>query len=441
MEKKTIGSFIAALRKANGMTQKNLAEILNVSDKTVSRWERDESAPDLSLIPVIAEIFGVTSDELLRGEKKLQSDTQEKTDTKREKQLQWIAESNKTKFTVKSIISVGISVIGIIAAMIANFGFTSGTVGFFICCVFIVASVICETAFTILAFSSVKSQDYEEETANICKKNFFKTSCFTFYIIAVLFASTLPIIIWTEGNGYIGIALEDWLIFGLAFAAGTALICFILNIFIKNFAIKKEIFKISSNEAEKARRISSLTLRSLAALIAAVFVTYSGQFAIHEVLTPLFFTEGTVFESYNAFKAFMETDMPDTHYVEVSVNVIQTVAVPNYEENYEYVPLDDEITYYDDYGNEISEEEALTEYVYDNDGHLLCKYIYRNQSVYSIKYNYSSDDMLPITVYTYEQFYEGRGVVETFDTLFVAAYVAEIALTAVIYIMKRKKIK
>lgn len=47
------------------MTQKDLAERLNVSDKTVSRWERDDGAPDLSAIPVIAEIFGVTCDELL----------------------------------------------------------------------------------------------------------------------------------------------------------------------------------------------------------------------------------------------------------------------------------------------------------------------------------------------------------------------------------------
>lgn len=46
MEKKTIGSFIAALRKANGLTQKELAEKLNVSDKAVSRWERDECYPD-----------------------------------------------------------------------------------------------------------------------------------------------------------------------------------------------------------------------------------------------------------------------------------------------------------------------------------------------------------------------------------------------------------
>ena len=69
MEKKTMGSFLAALRRANGMTQKELAERLNVSDKSVSRWERDDGAPDLALIPVIAEVFGVTCDELLRGER------------------------------------------------------------------------------------------------------------------------------------------------------------------------------------------------------------------------------------------------------------------------------------------------------------------------------------------------------------------------------------
>ena len=438
MEKKTIGSFIAILRKANGMTQKELAEKLNVSDKTVSRWERDESAPDLTLIPVIAEIFGVTSDELLRGEKASKESFFEKpNETKKEKQLQRIAESSKTKFSVKSIISVGISFIGIIAAMIANFGFTRGAIGFFICCAFITASVICETVFTILAFSSVSTQDYEEETVNGCKRKFFETACLTFYIIAVLFTSTLPLIIATGGDGYLGVILEEWLCFGLVFAAATALICYILNIFIKKLAIKKEIFKASDNELSKTNRICSLTLRSLAALLAAFFVTYSAQFAIHEVLTPLFFAEGTVFENYNDFKAFMETDMPDDSYTEMTMIATQTMPVPNYEDTSD----SEEIIYYDDYGNEISEEEALTEYVYDDNGHILCKYINRNQSVYSIKYNDNSKNRLPITVYTYEQFYEGRGTVEVFDTLFIAAYSLELAATVLIYIIKRRKIK
>ena len=57
MEKKTIGGFLAALRRTSGMTQKELGERVGVSDKAVSRWERDECAPDLTLIPVLAEIF------------------------------------------------------------------------------------------------------------------------------------------------------------------------------------------------------------------------------------------------------------------------------------------------------------------------------------------------------------------------------------------------
>ena len=59
MEKKTTGQFLSVLRKAKGMTQRELAELLNVSDKAVSRWERDESMPDILLLPVLADIFDV----------------------------------------------------------------------------------------------------------------------------------------------------------------------------------------------------------------------------------------------------------------------------------------------------------------------------------------------------------------------------------------------
>ena len=69
MEAKSIGKFIATLRKANGYTQTQLAEMLGVSNKTISNWENEVSYPDLSLIPVIADLFNVTADELLRGAK------------------------------------------------------------------------------------------------------------------------------------------------------------------------------------------------------------------------------------------------------------------------------------------------------------------------------------------------------------------------------------
>lgn len=69
MNSKDINSFIAQLRKEQGITQRELAEQLHVSDKTISHWERGDSSPDLSIVPQLADIFGITCDELLRGER------------------------------------------------------------------------------------------------------------------------------------------------------------------------------------------------------------------------------------------------------------------------------------------------------------------------------------------------------------------------------------
>ena len=71
MTNKSIGSFLSELRKEKGLTQKEIADYLNVSDKTVSHWECDKYSPDISVIPVLAEFFGVTCDEILRGERKI----------------------------------------------------------------------------------------------------------------------------------------------------------------------------------------------------------------------------------------------------------------------------------------------------------------------------------------------------------------------------------
>jgi|LSQX01.2.fsa_nt_gb transcriptional regulator with XRE-family HTH domain len=64
-----MGSFLAVLRKAKGFSQMELAELLNVPDKTVSRWERGKGSSDLCLIPVLVDILELTSDELLREER------------------------------------------------------------------------------------------------------------------------------------------------------------------------------------------------------------------------------------------------------------------------------------------------------------------------------------------------------------------------------------
>ena len=66
MERKTLGEMIASLRKQNGMTQLDLAQKMGVTDKAVSKWERDLSCPDVATLPKLAEIFGISVDELIR---------------------------------------------------------------------------------------------------------------------------------------------------------------------------------------------------------------------------------------------------------------------------------------------------------------------------------------------------------------------------------------
>lgn len=69
MQNKKIGQFIFEQRKSKNMTQKELAEKLNITDKAVSKWERGLSCPDILLLTPLAEILGVTVSELLNGEK------------------------------------------------------------------------------------------------------------------------------------------------------------------------------------------------------------------------------------------------------------------------------------------------------------------------------------------------------------------------------------
>lgn len=65
MEKKTLGSTIAEKRKEKGMTQADLANLMGVTDKAVSKWERDLSYPDVASFPRLAQALGVSVDELM----------------------------------------------------------------------------------------------------------------------------------------------------------------------------------------------------------------------------------------------------------------------------------------------------------------------------------------------------------------------------------------
>lgn len=232
MEKKTIGTFIAALRKAKGLTQKELAEQLNVSDKAVSRWERDECAPDLSLIPVIADIFGITSDELLRGRRNNAAADPARDAAKTEKQLRNILNRSMTRYRICSLISGTVALVGLICAMILNFGFLKAYVGFFVGCIFFIIAALCQIIFQILGRNAINMEAAPEEILLSARKTLALGAELVFGLIFVLFAVCLPLMVLPKG-AYQGLTAMGWLKFGSAFSLPAAAVwltgCIILN--------------------------------------------------------------------------------------------------------------------------------------------------------------------------------------------------------------------
>lgn len=125
---KSIGAFICEQRKAKGLTQKELAEKLNITDKAVSKWERDICYPDISLIIPLAEILEISTSELLNGGINISNDTQT-TETLINKAIKFSSKSSVQKAEkIKQNILYGLSasfLIAIIVCLICDY-FISG---------------------------------------------------------------------------------------------------------------------------------------------------------------------------------------------------------------------------------------------------------------------------------------------------------------------------
>ena len=67
MANRTMGEIISTLRREKGMTQKELADMLNITDKAVSKWETGMACPDTHIIPRVAEILGISVEELMNA--------------------------------------------------------------------------------------------------------------------------------------------------------------------------------------------------------------------------------------------------------------------------------------------------------------------------------------------------------------------------------------
>lgn len=116
MEQRKIGKFIATERKTQGFTQRQLADRLGISDKTVSKWETGKGLPEVSLMIPLCETLHITVNDLLSGERVSESDYQKKAE---DNMMDLIKENQENKKQmILSVICGSITVIAVCSLII-----------------------------------------------------------------------------------------------------------------------------------------------------------------------------------------------------------------------------------------------------------------------------------------------------------------------------------
>ena len=413
MEQKTISKFIAVLRKSRGMTQKELAEKLGVSDKTVSHWERDESAPDISLIPVIAEIFSVTCDELLRGEKaSAQSEPSDlyyenELSEKAEKQMKYLFEKALGRLKMKSLICVGITAVGFVVSLIVTYlvgmklGSSTEYTGLLFAVVFYILSLALTGIFRFQFGVSVKNDDFELSDS-YCKKANLVTFL-TAGLTAIVFCFTLPVC-----QRYL--PTDEQLLHGLAYTA----VC--LAVLAVVFAVLTAKGLLGSKERTKKQK----KLFSLRLIVAVVTVCILAGTAVCEIG----FINEPVYDDYSS------------------------ISIASYDDIDEFLDLMTTPTPIPDYADEetrldVAEKMSQGEYTVTVDGEEY-RFEWKNGDVRFFNQTGDFGEGLPIDVGFVEDNRASIEQVAMQDKVYMAGYIfypAVILLAVSVYIVIKRKIE
>lgn len=420
MEKKTIGAFIAALRKASGMTQRQLADKLGVSDKAVSRWEREEAMPDLTLIPVIAEIFGVTADELLRGQRKTSPEPETKYETQRsEKQLRHLLKKTETDYLICCCASIAVSLFGLIAAMIGNMGFLRAYIGFFASCFFFIPGALSQVIFLIQGLRNLDAAEFDEASLWKTRRTMVIGAEAALTVCASLFAACLPLLFRVH-DAYAGLSAYSWTAYGLGWGLCTALICAVICTVINIILgyIRLPDFTKPRNKLclRTAQITAAIMLVTLVIHLGCLFFLRSNM----QLYTPF-----TKWETWQELKEYLETPMTsDGKPLELVSCVTWTSG--------------EECEYIDGEGNTYQLYNHKTVLVYEPDMTTpKYEYIQRNHSVYTFDYS-PTEDHLPIYTFTKADYNAAIQWLACINLGICAVYVIEIAAAIILY---RRKVK
>lgn len=229
--KSSIGDFLAILRKSKGLTQQEVADRLGVSNKTVSSWETGASCPDISMLPAIAELFEVTCDELLRGERISSSEPQPRTEEKREKALGRMLAMYRNNAAVTNWICGALYAVAIIATLLIGCAALESLIGFFVGLIFIVGAVfLCILQNRNLRFQLTQN-DFASDAIDKLMHSLSKKQTATLILASATFGFIFPHAFVPAQTGLIhaGLALDAALLYGMLFAAIATLIALLVT--------------------------------------------------------------------------------------------------------------------------------------------------------------------------------------------------------------------
>lgn len=414
--KMSLGAFIAQLRKEKGLTQKQLSEILGVSDKTVSHWEREESAPDISILPMLADTLGVSVDELLKGEinPPINAAPQFIPTPKADKTV-----SSYRLFKIANIISAVISLFCTVICSASVYFFryitldsTANYISFFVTLGTVFVCSLLTVIFNI-AFTYKLSTESDTHIRYRFRAN--RISTLNIYLGLVCISANL---VFTGRYGFIFVAI----------ALG---LCLIIEYVLKSTRV------LSADKAfENERKKNVYLLRKSCTVLCAVLVIIGslGHFFVSECWTPG--TIDKVFDSVQEFKEYMETPTDEPEDVWEIDGVVVTTAPPTTAPAPTQPSQSPVVAVIP---NQIKDSED-TETIYDDNGNEVVTFVFRNKAVY--EYSYNSSGKFCIT--TYDSMRKAEAINRfrnhTLDFLMPVYYIASIAVALIVYKKKLNKI-
>lgn len=224
-----IGEFLSILRKSKGLTQQEVADALGVSNKTVSSWETGASCPDISMLPAIAELFGVTCDELLRGERIAAAEPAARAEEKREKALGRMLASLQNNAVISAWISIGLYLVAAIAVLLIGCAALESLIGFFVGLIFVLGG----TLFNLIHYKVLRFQltqdDFESAALQRCKRFLAAWQRAVLIVGAAALGFLLPHI---EPPVHSGLDIKDALLYGAIWGAVLGVLAWLLSLII-----------------------------------------------------------------------------------------------------------------------------------------------------------------------------------------------------------------